>query len=475
MSEANPNPNPKTSIVCTCLVKSDKLIVIESFIAYHLASGFDHIFLCVDSEILGAEFFAWLIAAYGEQYLSIIRPQEGERLQQEHCAASYQQAEHVRKREVQVRQLLNAEMCTVLAAKKGLRWILHIDMDELFYCGPLANSSAVPLHFASLEAQDVGALTYANHEAVPEAIDCDDYYQELTLFRRHHFQLQLGSATAAGMEYWTQRTTYNQYFLLYDCGKSAARTDVGAMPSSVHHFTVPGAGAGAGAGGDRLRARTSLIDPRHLSLDSVLRLQDAYPCVLHYGNAGISWLRDKYCILGDFPDHWKMLYGADLPIAPSFHLECRDVVQKGFPYQVQELFEKQVLFPASDGAELRRQLESGVLMRIDRPALFLAHAQSLFYTNVTEAALDKNSSGQARVARLREMMDLSATAATKQALAQPGASNTPAPVPVPVPVPAHVFSNPSVRAPPPAAAVPAPAVSESDRLRLISQAALQFL
>jgi len=469
MSEAN----PKTSIVCTCLVKSDKLIVIESFIAYHLASGFDHIFLCVDSEILGEEFFAWLIAAYGDQYLSIIRPQEGERLQQEHCAASYQQAEHVRKHEVQVRQLLNAEMCTVLAAKKGLRWILHIDMDELFYCGPLSNSSAVPLHFASLEAQDVGALTYANHEAVPEAIDCDDYYQALTLFRRHHFQLQLGSATAAGMAYWTRRTTYNQYFLLYDCGKSAARTDFGATPSSVHHFTLPRAGAGAGAGGGGLHARTSLIDPRHLSLDSVLRLQDAHPCVLHYGNAGISWLMDKYCLLGGFPDHWKMLNGADLPIAPSFHLECRDVVQKGSPDQVQELFEKQVLFPASDGAELRRQLESGVLMRIDGPALFLAHAQSLFYTNVAEAALDKNNSGQARVTRLREMMDLSATAATKQALAQPAAFCTPAPVPVPVP--ALVFCNSSVRAPAPAAVVPTPAVSESDRLRLISQAALQFL
>jgi len=466
-----PDSTSSSCVVVTCKLNEDKLIVIESFVAFHLASGFDHIYICVDSDTLGLEFFSWLSAVYCPKYLSIIRPLEGDRFQQQHCPASYRQAAHVREHEVQVRQLLNVEMCEVLAAQQGLRWILHIDMDELFYLGPQANSSAVALHFASLEAQNIGTLTYANHEAVPETVDCVDYYRALTLFRRHHFQLQLSTATTAGMNYWTQRTTYHQYFLLYDCGKSASRTGIGALPSSVHQFKLAKIRSGNEAK-DSLQARAALIDPRHLSLESVLHLQDGYPCVLHYGCPGISWLHDKYSILGNFPDYWKMLDGTDLPIAQSFHLECRDAVHEGCPEQIRTLFEQQVLFPVSDGTELKKQLECGVLMRIDGPSVFLTRVQrhGLFCRSEGENGATTAIVGTARVALLRQIMDQCALDASMQGAVEPAAN-----------IPVHERgaecdgANNNQGSAVSQSPLHGRGISPADRLRLISQSAFQFL
>jgi hypothetical protein len=66
--------------------------------------------------------------------------------------------------------------------------------------------------------------------------------------------------------------------LVYDNGKSAVRVMPGALPASVHKWTLPPAVPSGPPGA--LASRTALADPRHLDVRAVLPCSD--PCVLHY-------------------------------------------------------------------------------------------------------------------------------------------------------------------------------------------------
>ena len=65
--------------------------------------------------------------------------------------------------EVQARQSLNATFALALCREKGMKWLLHIDSDELFH---VSNSNTIHAHFAQLEKDNVMSLTYTNHEGV---------------------------------------------------------------------------------------------------------------------------------------------------------------------------------------------------------------------------------------------------------------------------------------------------------------------
>jgi len=305
--------------------------------------------------------------------------------------------------EVPTRQCLNAETALAFAAAHGLDWLLHLDIDELFYpgpaqplptagqgdggcgagaagggggggisddgedggggggsgaLGPFSHVARVGAHFAALDAEGVGCMTYMNHEGVPETEDSPaeagdgDYFRSVTLFRRHHFAVPLTPQARAAMAFWEGRTRHGQYLLVYDCGKSACRVDGGRKDGGRGVDGVGrdnggggGGGDGDGGGGDAslsaplawrassvhawapcggvglpvLASRTALADPRRLDMGALRR--SANPCVLHYVTCGLAWLVDKYACLGRFEPTW-----AGLPIAPSFHLDARDAV-----------------------------------------------------------------------------------------------------------------------------------------------------
>jgi len=64
---------------------------------------------------------------------------------------------------VQARQQLNVCIALQLALKDGLQWILHIDIDELFYVTP---PTTLKDHFAWLMANGIGQITYLNYEVL---------------------------------------------------------------------------------------------------------------------------------------------------------------------------------------------------------------------------------------------------------------------------------------------------------------------
>ena len=440
--------------ICTTLKLPDfGAAPLESFVRYHWAVGFDHIFLFYDdpddptlpvARRLEAEAAA-ASAASAASVASVASASEASAtatatataattpsvtvvLHDESLRAtwaarcpSFPDMAPFAAAEVQARQHLNCEVALELAAARGVRWLLHIDIDELFFT---ANDGGVAEHFAMLDRRGVHHMTYLNHEGVPESPDVVDYFSEVTLFRRHPFRIPLSAETRRGMNFWRGRTNHGQYLLCYDNGKSAVRVLPGVRPRSVHTWVLPaggiddeggegedigraeectgdrgggegkgeedggggggssrggGSGSEGGRGGGRpLCSKTALADPRSLDLAKVLRCDD--PCILHFVTCGVRWFRSKYAILGDFDDSW---FGGKLPIAPSFHLDCRDVTGHsssggegggdGSDDRVLAFYRAQVMAAPPDTAEeeIARQIDAGVLFRTSRVASVL--------------------------------------------------------------------------------------------------------
>ena len=166
------------------------------------------------------------------------------------------------------------------------------------------------------------------------------------------------------------------------------------------------------AGGDNaaravIRRRTALADPRGLDVGALRRCE--VPCILHFVTCGLRWFMDKYEILGRFQDSW---FGGALPIAPSFHLDARDVVLTSTPAAVppvsgacggavEAFFSAQVLFDTEGdgeaGAEARAELAA-----LDAELANAASGQALDASDAPPnggGALHERKVGTRRVAR----------------------------------------------------------------------------
>eukprot|EP01126_Amoeba_proteus_P008286 TRINITY_DN1305_c0_g1_i11.p1 TRINITY_DN1305_c0_g1~~TRINITY_DN1305_c0_g1_i11.p1 ORF type:complete len:159 (+),score=27.32 TRINITY_DN1305_c0_g1_i11:474-950(+) len=130
--------------------------------------------------------------------------------------------------EVQARQQLHAEIALRKCLTIGIDWLLHIDVDELFYCEgvrlskvlliliwvrglswdlvsffflflsrfyppPLNISLGRPFlfiqslkeHLHFLSENSIGTFSYANYESVPQYADVGDYFVEVSLFKKN--------------------------------------------------------------------------------------------------------------------------------------------------------------------------------------------------------------------------------------------------------------------------------------------------
>ena len=236
--------------------------------------------------------------------------------------------------EVSARQMLDLELAMALAPSLGCRWVMGLDLDEIFYCPD------VVAHFESLEEQDIEQMSYLNHEAVPERMETEDYFATTTLFKQHHFQVPLSPEARSGMRFWMDRSKRKQYFLFYDNGKSACRSGLGARCLSQHAWQVEG------------KSRTALADCRHMDVEGYLECK--VPCILHYPVCGLAWLKAKYSLLGLFPSKWL----GKVPLKASFHTDCRDAwAQSALEAKFQEVL-------LTEPREVARQLSSGTCMRL---------------------------------------------------------------------------------------------------------------
>lgn len=149
-----------------------------------------------------------------------------------------------------------------MALEDDLRWLLHVDSDELF---GLAAGVTLDSHFRDLEARGIGQLTYMNFEGVPEDEDIFDPFLEVTLFRRHLSVVPISPEAQKAVDFWKARNPEGQYFLGYDNGKSATRVLPGVLPLSVHSWKLPADSS--------LTSCSTMPDPRHLDLSKVYKVR----------------------------------------------------------------------------------------------------------------------------------------------------------------------------------------------------------
>jgi len=101
--------------------------VLDSFIDYHLAIGFAHLFLFFDDP--GDPD---LSRAAANPAVTAIAHDESLRRAWTRLPQYEEQAAFL-EREVMARQILNVQLAMEMARRQGLGWLLNIDADELFY------------------------------------------------------------------------------------------------------------------------------------------------------------------------------------------------------------------------------------------------------------------------------------------------------------------------------------------------------
>ena len=288
----------------------DAHAVIDSFIRYHLLIGFDHIFLFFDDpqdpSIAKARRYPNVTAVSHD--LALRRRWKRTRL--------YREDRQVREfidTEVMARQMLNVEVAVGLAVEKRVDWLLHIDVDELFYCPADDN---VTEHFGSLSGEGIQQISYMNYEAIPERAEIEDYFKEVTLFKKNPQALSGGWFNQAQTELIRSMGILpDRFFLFYGNGKSAARVTESLLPASVHGFRSQG---------ER--------EPRPLP----------DPIILHYPCCGFEHFWRKYKALGRFADKWF----DETDIAESgnlFHVEARDVVLRNDKAVAKDFYRRRVV------------------------------------------------------------------------------------------------------------------------------------
>ncbi len=275
----------KTAIVTTLRNAGD---MIDSFIAYHQAVGFDRLFLFFDDP--DDPDLARLAAHPGVTAI----PHDENLRARWRAQPEYAALETFIPREVMARQVLNLGVAMELARAEGMDWLLHIDADELFFP---ANQSVVEI----FSRADIDTIRFANFEAVPEKDDIPDAFRQVDLFKIPP-ALQPGpfDAEGAALLRATPQLPQHLQFHFYSNGKSAVRLASNLRPDGVHLFAGPDARVIESAGG----------------------------FVLHYACCGFTAFRDKYRILGQFADRWMDRDDIRTAIGP-LHLDARDAVARG--------------------------------------------------------------------------------------------------------------------------------------------------
>jgi hypothetical protein len=320
---------------------------LDNFARYHLAIGFAHLYLFLDAPCEPVP--DWLRS---EPRVSLIPNDEALSARWRQIATEHELigfAHQWRDREVMARQLLNVKIAIDIARDAGHRWLLHIDVDELFHC----EGSTVVEHFRNADALGLRQIHYANHELVPLCWQPSDIVREETLFKLSP------ACVSDDQQHWFLRRFPGRprYFNYYHWGKAAARLDAGLLPGmTVHEFTVPG---------QALPPLAEAFQPSTRAHRQPALQSD--PCVLHYAIAGFEEFVRKYRVLGRFPDRW-FGNGVDIQTAIPFHIAARDAVGAAEPDAAAQFFRENVMFTPSQIAEL---VERGICRHFPRPARLL--------------------------------------------------------------------------------------------------------
>lgn len=268
-------------------------LALETWLKYHLAAGFDRFYLFFEDpkELERSR-------SIKDDRIMRFRADRLEALRWRGCE-QYEKLAPYLETEVMARQTLNTEIAIQEALDDGIDWLLHIDSDEIFY----SPAESVREYFGGLTIEGAQLAVFPNCEAVPESVDYEDCFKEVTLFKINKRLKMCWNYTQEQIEaIRSVPQLRDRFFNYYTCGKSAARVSINLQPHGVHRFNI-------------------------LNTSNAVTVHTSKAEILHYPVCGFEQFWSKYTTLGQFSDNW---FGdvAIRSIEP-FHLEARDIVQSG--------------------------------------------------------------------------------------------------------------------------------------------------
>jgi len=201
------------------------------------------------------------------------------------------------------RQDENNDMAIQYAQANHIDWLLHLDVDELFYDQHNSTWQTMP---------DVGMVRFYNVEAVFLPYEIDNYFDDCRLFKPDEGDLPYSA---------------------YVYGKSAVRVSPNVRSDGPHEF--------AGFEGNSVMVHN--------------------PLILHYPTPTYQRWVAKFEHYGNFADYW--FNNPDIPFM-SFMTESRDVIRTAFMTGDWEQAREYYISWIPDAGSISQYLENGDLIRI---------------------------------------------------------------------------------------------------------------
>lgn len=391
-------------MVRTAVVSTQRGVrtTIRSFLRWHLdALHFDCVYLYFDDPNFDAESIA-IAQSFGSDRVIVCKATESFRVHEKYFELpSWDDVQSTVRTMVQSRQRLNCEHCVQRCAASGIDcWLLHIDADELFMPSRGEDARA---QFQKLDATGCWQFTFRNLEAVPTksmsdaaaaAPEPQDFFESVRIFKQHEDALPAGSTgmpnpnVHSALSFWLERTRLRLgapvWFFFYSNGKSAIKVDAsggrwrGLTCAGVHGWGY----TDAGLAHDLDMAKGWRTNIQKVAARSKLRHYDSsvgavilhYACCTSQGFAAKDWRALGYlgCQGAPWARRWHEMQTQECTAATELSpAEEKAAPSSGSMAQRQDsdtrlMEEHEILFGIDDDAELSRQIEAGVLLRIDR-------------------------------------------------------------------------------------------------------------
>jgi hypothetical protein len=263
---------------------------IEQFIVYHKKIGFHVLYLFVDDNDP-----ITIDLASRHQGVTVFKKDE-KLYELWRNTPSFKDAEKrgLIDAEVMTRQEFNFHVAHHISKNDGVDWLLHIDIDELYY----PNGCDLQTHFKQLQKSDIRSITYLNYEAIPSALDAPSIYLSSTFFKINFFKNKHWFFSERQQAFIRSKPWLNEkYFHYYQNGKSAVSTYGSHL---IFH------------------------DVHSIFGDGKRKLGDKKdPLILHFPCARLTDFLAKYKRLGNFSDNWRGSRRAG-EFIDEIHLQSRD-------------------------------------------------------------------------------------------------------------------------------------------------------
>ncbi|WP_143873780.1 glycosyltransferase family 2 protein [Catenovulum sediminis] len=301
---------------------------IEFFINYHLSVGFNHIYIFIDDDC-------------AETFLTVSKFTNATAiLANELLREAWKHTPIYRKnkkralieKEVMVRQELNIHIAHSLAKEQGIDWLVHLDIDELFY----PNGNLLNEHFSSLNQNNIGSCVYLNYEAIPTGIENSDIYLSTVFFKKNFFRRSRWFYSDEQKSFIENTSWIRKHFFnYYQNGKPAVSLHNDIIVNNVHFIHHPNRGS------------------KMLGHDD--------PIILHFPCTSYKEFQQKYSRLGNFDSLWNNLPRTGKYI-DTLHIEARDLFLDGDLAGALALYRERVV---RDHAQIELLIRYGLAVKIE--------------------------------------------------------------------------------------------------------------